>query len=162
MNLKEEGKYDLIFEDAFNDLSIPYHLTTREFAAQLKRVLKKDGLLLTNVIDRFEKGSFLPSYIRTLEQVFGRENVHLITLGELKGYAGVTNRIVVTSPQRLDFKDLARGLNSLGEERMSYLVPQENLQQVLRQFSPMILTDDYVPVDNLTAPNFEELYGFGR
>ena len=29
MNRKGEGKYDFIFEDAFNDLSIPYHLTTR-------------------------------------------------------------------------------------------------------------------------------------
>ena len=163
MNLKGEGRYDLIFEDAFNDLSIPYHLTTQEFAIHLKRLLKKDGLLLTNVIDRFEKGSFLPSYIRTLEQVFGRGNVHLITLGELRDYTGVTNRIVVTSPQKLDIEDLARGLNSLGEnERMSYIVPQEQLQPYLRQFAPMILTDDYVPVDNLTAPNFDALYSYGR
>jgi predicted membrane-bound spermidine synthase len=163
MNLKGEGRYDLIFEDAFNDLSIPYHLTTQEFAVQLKRLLKKDGLLLTNVIDRFEKGSFLPSYIRTLEQVFGRGNVHLITLGELRDYTGVTNRIVVTSPQKLEIMDLAKGLNSLGEnERMSYIVPQEFLQRYLRQFAPIILTDDYVPVDNLTAPNFDALYSYGR
>jgi predicted membrane-bound spermidine synthase len=163
MNLKGEGRYDLIFEDAFNDLSIPYHLTTQEFAIHLKRLLKKDGLLLTNVIDRFEKGSFLPSYIRTLEQVFGRGNVHLITLGEFRDYTGVTNRIVLTSPQKLEIEDLAKGLNSLGKnERMSYIVPQELLQQYLRQFSPIILTDDYVPVDNLTAPNFDALYSYGR
>jgi len=163
MNLKGEGRYDLIFEDAFNDLSIPYHLTTQEFAIHLKRLLKEDGLLLTNVIDRFEKGSFLPSYIRTLEQVFGRGNVHLITLGEFRDYTGVTNRIVVTSAQKLEIEDLAKGLNSLGkDERMSYIVPQELLQQYLRQFSPIILTDDYVPVDNLTAPNFDALYSYGR
>jgi predicted membrane-bound spermidine synthase len=163
MNLKGEGKYDLIFEDAFNDLSIPFHLTTREFAIRLKRLLKKDGLLLTNVIDRFEKGSFLPSYIRTLEQVFGRGNVHLVTLGEFRDYTGVTNRIVLTSPQKLEIEDLAKGLDSLGkDERMSYIVPQDLLQQYLRQFSPIILTDDYVPVDNLTAPNFDALYSYER
>ena len=98
MNRKEEGGYDFIFEDAFNDLSIPYHLTTREFAVQLKRLLKKDGLLLTNVIDRFEKGSFLPSYIRTLEEVFGKGNVHLITLGPFQDHMGVMNRVVVDKP----------------------------------------------------------------
>jgi spermidine synthase len=156
MNRKGEGKYDLIFEDVFNDLSIPYHLTTKEFAIELKRLLKRDGLLLTNVIDRFEKGSFLPSYIRTLEEVFGRGNVHLITLGSFQDYMGVTNRVVVTSPQKLDIEDLSRSLNSLEESgRISYLMPQEQLQDFLRQFDPVVLTDDYVPVDNLTAPNFK-------
>jgi len=156
MNRKEEGKYDFIFEDAFNDLSIPYHLTTKEFAIQLKRLLKKDGLLLTNVIDRFEKGSFLPSYIRTLEEVFGKSNVHLITLGPFQDLMGVKNHVVVTSPQKLDIEDLASSLNSMGEsERISHIMPQEQLQHYLNQFHPVILTDDYVPVDNLTAPNFK-------
>jgi len=38
--LQGERHYDFIFGDAFNDLSIPYHLTTREFAMELKRLLK--------------------------------------------------------------------------------------------------------------------------
>jgi len=156
MNRKGEGRYDFIFQDAFNDLSIPYHLTTKEFAMQLRRLLKKDGLFLTNVIDRFEKGSFLPSYIRTLEEVFGRGNVHLITLGPFQDYMGVVNRVAVTSPQELDIEDLASSLNSIGDnERISYIMPQEQLQHYLNQFSPVILTDDYAPVDNLTAPNFK-------
>jgi spermidine synthase len=155
MNRKGEGEYDFILEDAFNDLSIPYHLTTKEFAMELKRLLKKDGLLLTNVIDRFERGSFLPSYIRTLEEVFGRGNVHLIVLGALQDYRGVDNRIVVTSPQKVDVEALARGLDRLEEsDRISYIMPQEKLQHRLDEFSPAILTDDYAPVDNLTAPNF--------
>jgi len=60
MNCKENGTYDFIFGDAFNDLSIPYHLTTREFAMELKRLLKPDGLYLANVIDSFKKGLFIP------------------------------------------------------------------------------------------------------
>src|SRR5437763_10131440 len=32
------GQYDLIIGDAFNDLSIPYHLTTREFDLDLKEL----------------------------------------------------------------------------------------------------------------------------
>jgi predicted membrane-bound spermidine synthase len=155
INHKGEEGYDFIFEDAFNDLSIPYHLTTKEFAMQMKRLLKKDGLLLTNVIDRFEKGSFLPSYIRTLEEVFGKGNIYLITLGPFQDNKGVENRIVMASPQGLDIEGLVRSLNSIGEsDRISYVMPQEQLQYYLNQFSPEILTDDYVPVDNLTAPNF--------
>jgi spermidine synthase len=155
MNCKGEGAYDFVFEDAFNDLSIPFHLTTKEFALHLKRLLKEDGLLLTNVIDRFEKGSFLASYILTLEQAFGKGNVYLITLGAYHSNGGVTNRVVVTSPQKLDIKSLTRSLKRIGEnERVSYIIPQERLQKDLQEFSPVILTDDYAPVDNLTAPNF--------
>lgn len=80
MNSKESGQYDFIFGDAFNDLSIPYHLTTKEFAQQLKRVLKPDGLLMANVIDSFKVGLFMPSYVRTLEEVFGKGNVHLLDI----------------------------------------------------------------------------------
>jgi spermidine synthase len=155
MNRKAGETYDFIFEDAFNDLSIPYHLTTKEFAFQLKGLLKKDGLLLTNVIDRFEKGSFLPSYVRTLEEVFGKGNVHLIVLGEFRNFAGVVNRVVVAGSQAVDIEDLERSLAGLAEsERVSYVMPQERLQSFLDQFAPVVLTDDYVPVDNLTAPNF--------
>ena len=68
MNHREKEKYDFIFLDAFNDLSVPYHLTTKEFSLQLKKLLKPDGLLLVNVIDSFNKGAFLPSYTRTLRR----------------------------------------------------------------------------------------------
>lgn len=155
MNHRREGGYDFIFEDAFNDLSIPYHLTTREFAMQLRRLLTKDGLLVANVIDRFEKGSFLPSYVRTLEEVFGKGKVHLVTLGPSQDYMGVANRVVVASPGNLDIEELGRALNGLGEDRISYLMSRERLQRYLDEFHPVLLTDDYAPVDNLTAPNFE-------
>jgi len=155
MNHEGEGVYDIIFEDAFNDLSIPYHLTTREFAVQLKRLLKKDGLLLTNTIDRFGEGSFLPAYIRTLEEVFGRGNVHLVVFGSPNGDTGVDNRVVIAGPRGLSISGLNRHLSELESgNRISHLLPPEELQNRLDKFSPVVLTDDYVPVDNLTAANF--------
>ena len=75
MNSKDKGRYDFIFGDAFNDLSIPYHLTTKEFNQQMKELLKPDGFLIANLIDSVTEGLFLPSYIRTLEEVFGKGNV---------------------------------------------------------------------------------------
>jgi spermidine synthase len=78
MNCKE--KYDIILTDAFNDLSIPYHLTTREFIGQLNGILNDDGILMSNIIDNFQKGAFLPSYIRTLSEVFGEKNVYVISI----------------------------------------------------------------------------------
>ena len=108
MNRKESGQYDFMFGDAFNDLSIPYHLTTKEFAAELKRLLKPDGILMANVIDSYKVGLFMPSYIRTLEEVFGKGNVHLLTLTPDYDHIGISTNVIVASPRKLDLDDFVR------------------------------------------------------
>jgi spermidine synthase len=163
MNCKEQGGFDFIFGDAFNDLSIPYHLTTKEFAIQLKRLLRPDGLLLANVIDSFKKGAFMPSYIRTLEEVFGKGNIHLITLSSDYERIGISTCVVVASPKKLDMDDFIKIIKrEKGNEMTSYVMPQDQLQQYLKERYSVILTDDYVPVDNLIAPIFEERFGYRR
>ncbi len=161
MNSKGKGKYDFIFGDAFNDLSIPYHLTTKEFATQLKALLKPDGLLLANVIDSFKAGQFMPSYIRTLEEVFGEGNVYLLTLTSDFDQMGISTYVVVASPKRLDMEDFVRTLKGKdGKEMTAYVMPQGRLQQYLKERYAVVLTDDHVPVDNLIAPIFEERFGY--
>jgi spermidine synthase len=160
MNCKEKGTYDFIFGDAFNDLSIPYHLTTKEFAMQLKSLLKPDGVLMANVIDSFKKGAFMPSYIRTLEEVFGKGNVHLMTLISDYDKIGISTCVVVASPQRLDMDDFVRTVKGKGGEMTAHVMPQDQLQEYLKERYSVILTDDYVPVDNLIAPIFEERFGY--
>lgn len=160
MNCKEKGTYDFIFGDAFNDLSIPYHLTTKEFAIQLKSLLKPDGLLLANVIDSFKKGAFMPSYIRTLEEVFGKGNVQLLTLSSDYDNIGISTCVVMASAQKFDMDDFVRTVKGKGDEMTSHVMPQGKLQEFLKERYSVILTDDYVPVDNLIAPIFEERFGY--
>ena len=160
MNCKEKGSYDFIFGDAFNDLSIPYHLTTKEFAMQLRGLLKPDGLLMANVIDSFKEGAFMPSYIRTLEEVFGKGNVHLLTLTSDYDKIGISTCVVVASQQKLDMDEFVRAVKGKGGEMTSHVIPQDRLQEYLKERYSVILTDDYVPVDNLIAPIFEERFGY--
>jgi spermidine synthase len=160
MNCKEKGSYDFIFGDAFNDLSIPYHLTTKEFAVQMKGLLKPDGVLLANVIDSFKKGAFMPSYIRTLEEVFGKGNIHLVTLTSDYDHIGISTFVVVASPQKLDMDDFIRTVRRKGGEMTSHVMSQDQLQDYLEERYSVILTDDYVPVDNLIALIFEERFGY--
>ncbi len=163
MNSQEKGKYDFIFGDAFNDLSIPYHLTTKEFAMQLKGLLKPDGLLLANVIDSFRAGRFMPSYIRTLEEAFGKGNVHLITLSSDFDHMGISTYVIVASSKPLDMNDFVKTIvREGGKEMTSFVMPQERLQQYLQERYAIVLSDDYVPVDNLIAPIFEERFGYQR
>jgi spermidine synthase len=163
MNAREQGTYDFIFGDAFNDLSIPFHLTTREFGVHVKKLLKPDGLLMTNVIDSLAKGRFLPSYVRTLEEVFGKGHVHLITENTEAGDAGIGTFIVVASQKTLDVEEFAKAVTRSGEgSPFSRVFPAQLLQEYLKTPYAVILTDDYVPVDNMIAPIFEERFGYRR
>ena len=51
-------EYDFIYGDAFNDFSVPWHLTTSEFTSDVKKLLDPErGVFLANIIDiypRFE------------------------------------------------------------------------------------------------------------
>jgi MFS family permease len=47
-------KYDLVFGDAFNDFSVPWHLTTREFNEKIKKMLSPNGVYMINIIDVYE------------------------------------------------------------------------------------------------------------
>ena len=53
--------------DAFNDYSVPYHLTTREFNERVRAWMADDGLYLVNMIDGLRR-DFLRAYIHTLQQ----------------------------------------------------------------------------------------------
>jgi hypothetical protein len=45
-------QYDFVYGDAFNDFSVPWHLTTLEFNEKIKELLNPDsGVYLINVID---------------------------------------------------------------------------------------------------------------
>jgi predicted membrane-bound spermidine synthase len=160
MNFKKREYFDVIIGDVFNDLSVPYHLTTEEFTLQLKTILKADGLLLVNLIDSFKEGAFMPSYIRTLEEVFGKGNVHLMTLTSDYDKIGISTNVIVASPQKLDMDEFARIVKRKGGKMTSHVMPQDRLQKYLKERYSVILTDDYVPVDNLIAPIFEERFGY--
>jgi hypothetical protein len=115
---------------------------------------------MANVIDSFKKGAFMPSYIRTLEEVFGKGNAHLVTLTSDYDHIGISTFVVVASPQKLDMDDFVRTVKRKGEEMTSHVMSQAQLQEYLNERTSVILTDDYVPVDNLIALIFEERFGY--
>jgi MFS family permease len=47
-------KFDLVFGDAFNDFSVPWHLTTRNFNEKLAAMLTDEGIYMINIIDVYK------------------------------------------------------------------------------------------------------------
>lgn len=133
--LREQGPYDAVLIDAFSDLSIPYHLTTREYLLELRRLLAPHGIVAANVIDDFERGRFLASYIRTMQSVFP----HVALLKEPAKKMKRETFVVVASGVPLP------PLAALTEAQ---------LHAYLTGLDAIVLTDDFAPVDQMMAPLF--------
>ncbi|HUJ89802.1 MAG TPA: fused MFS/spermidine synthase, partial [Syntrophorhabdales bacterium] len=161
MNCAE--KYDLIFTDAYNDLSIPYHLTTREFLAQLRSIMTPDGILVSNIIDNFQRGAFLPSYMKTLQGVFGEKNVYLLSVSPDFENLRISTFIVMASYRPLNMTEFDAWLkNNYHSAAKSAIVTDALVQKLLMNPHAIVIRDDYAPVDNLIAPVFEERFGYNR
>jgi predicted membrane-bound spermidine synthase len=142
---ESDEEYDLVFIDAFNDLSVPYHLTTREFTESLRRLLKPDGVLAVNLIDHYEEGRFLASYARTLQSLFGIHGVSVV-LEAPEDLESVRSTFVVLASR------------ALPQLRNWTAIDGFELDAYVKRRNGIVLTDDYVPVDNMLAPLFRDRF----
>jgi predicted membrane-bound spermidine synthase len=148
--MRAKGPYDAIFIDAFNDLSVPYHLTTREFATNIRALLAPDGVVAVNVVDDMTpRGRFLASYVKTMQDVHGLANVGMM-VDAVEDLASTRSTAVVFAS-----KQLAPVLAAM---QHGYVLPHRNLQRFLAARKAIVLTDDYAPVDAMLAPLFEERF----
>jgi predicted membrane-bound spermidine synthase len=141
--------YDVIFIDAFNDLSVPYHLTTREYALMLQRMLRPGGALVVNLVDDYERGRFLRSYLRTLQLVFGDANVSLV-VEDREDLKSTRSTFVVTA-----FSSQVSAPFPFSD---AYVVPDAEVKRYVAHPGTIVLTDDHAPVDNMLAPLFTERF----
>ncbi|HVA23736.1 MAG TPA: fused MFS/spermidine synthase [Chloroflexota bacterium] len=153
--LPPDRKFDLILGDAFNDLSVPYHLTTQEFDRELRSRLTPTGFYLANIIDKMQGGRFIPSVVRTLKTVF--PNVYVMSEFDSFSTPAQNTYVVAASMTALDEPRLraAHGQGPSGAS-ITQIMPQSDMQDWLQHADSVLLTDDYVPADNLLAPLFLE------
>ena len=90
---------DVIVGDAFGARSVPWHLATAEFVADVRRALRPDGVYLLNVID-YGQRRLLAAEIATLTAQFPQVLV-LIRPDQLAPDGG-GNAVLVASDRALD------------------------------------------------------------
>jgi spermidine synthase len=146
------GAYDLILGDAFNDFSVPYHLTTVEFNDRVHAWLAEDGLYMVNIIDG-AYGRFLRAYTRTLRQSF--RHVYLAPTIDSWREATRSTFVIVASDAPLDMTVLyrANGGNPLFARQ---LLDEAEVDALLGEARLVMLTDRYAPVDQMLAPVFQD------
>jgi len=149
-------KFDLVFGDAFNDLQVPYHLTTREFAQQIRGMLKDDGLYLALVIDKLRGGQFIPAYTKTVQEVF--PYVYILNDAPSWNSPFPNTYLVAASATPIDMDRINAIKNGQGMNGgpLVKVMPKETMDEWLSSTPAPVLTDDFAPADNLVAPLFVE------
>ena len=140
-------RYDFVFGDAYNDLSVPHHLVTLEFTRKLARHLTADGSYMINVIDKFGCGQFLCAVTETLKKVFPQ--VYIFTSGQ---YGVVPERdtfVVVGTRRRIDTSRWEAGHDS---GRPGSALSEAGMESLARRCEGRVLTDNDAPVENLLLP----------
>ena len=142
-----EKRYDLIFLDAFNSFSVPFHLTTEEFIRETSILLAPDGILMANCIDILAVGKFLSAYVNTVQRVFPYVEVYTPVD---TSFDQRSTFVVAASWEPLGM-DLLRGRSG---EVVAKRVAALQMRDLIARNGSVRLTDDYAPVENFIAPVF--------
>jgi spermidine synthase len=144
--LPEAERFELVFGDAFHDLAVPWHLTTEDFAREVRGRLAPEGVYLLNLIDVFASGRFLGAMVTTLERAF--PHVRVLSMGPRDDHAQTTF-LVVASEAPLEWgalqDDDGRPLDVVAYDEADRAAVAVRAQRA-------VLTDDFAPVENLLAP----------
>jgi spermidine synthase len=140
-------KYDLFYGDAFNDLSVPWHLTTLEFVKRIKSHLKPGGAYMLNVIDNYDNGLLVGASYLTLRKIF--RHVYIFCTNPLRIQNLRDTFILLASDQPID---TSRWTSKSGDYSDGVLLTPKNLNYLAQRCNGLILTDNFAPVENLIAP----------
>jgi len=139
--------YDFIYEDALNNYSVPYQLTTRQFNEKLAHILAQDGIYMVELIDNYQSGLFVGAFVNTLELTF--PYVYVISDPDESVRKERQTFVVIASRRSLD-------LENIGAEYKQglrvWLFSEAEIERLKAKSHGLVLSDDYAPVENLLAP----------
>jgi spermidine synthase len=149
----QPGHYELVAQDAVNDLSVPYHIMTKEYNDAVKRLLTPKGVYLLTVIDEYEDGELMRAAVRTLKQSF--KHVNITAASAVWETGGRQVYVLYAADHPFDREALTQSLKRQGvDETLTIAMPEQTQDEYIAKNPQIILTDAYAPVDNLMAVTF--------
>lgn len=140
-------QYDFVINDSFSDYTVPFHLTTIEFVKKIGEILSPKGVYMCNIIDCISVGKLLSAMIKTCESVFPYQYVFRTT----KEANVRDTMILVASRVEIDPHEIIDFVKEKYKYEIFSLTEYE-IQQLIKDSAPPLLTDSFAPVENLLAP----------
>lgn len=140
----DRRRYDVIYGDAFDGLSVPAHLTTVEFVQDLERILGPGGAYIMNVVDSPKELRLIGAIYNTVRQVFDHVEIYSVD-GEHERQTFV----LYASDEKRDLSKVdAWVVRGSGATKLH----AETLASLPEAAGGLVLTDEFAPVDRLIAP----------
>ncbi len=137
-----DKKYDVIMVDAYQDITIPFQMSSAEFFRLVKEHLKENGVMVVNMNMRSDRADGINSYLAdTICQVFS--NVCTVDV------SGSTNRELFASDDPDMTDNLVRNKADIDDPQLYDLMSTVNSGLVKYNGGDHILTDDKAPVELL-------------
>jgi spermidine synthase len=141
-----DNRYDVIMVDAYQDITIPFQMSSREFFSMVKEHLKDDGVMVVNMNMYSEEldssNPTINTYLAdTISSVF--ENVAIVDV------VGSTNKELFASNNAHYLDNLAA--NAALEENESLKAMMDRVKQTALFYDAgtNVMTDDKAPVELL-------------
>ncbi|MDE6312494.1 MAG: fused MFS/spermidine synthase [Lachnospiraceae bacterium] len=134
--------YDVIMVDAYQDITIPFQMSSVEFFTLVKEHLTKQGVMVVNMNMRGKEEGNINQYLAdTIAAVFSN-----VTTVDVKGS---TNRELFASDNMDMQNNLYRNSQTLENEELAKMMKKvwENIEEY--QAGEYVMTDDKAPVELL-------------
>jgi spermidine synthase len=153
------ASYDVIVLDAFNGDVVPYHLMTREFLSEARRLLRPTGVLAVNAVGLFGSRTGISKDVRSVAATLRAAFPHvrafrLPSHGENVNDPVIQNVLLFAGHHPLEPQPRERwraGAHPILERMMAAELKDEALT------GGIVLRDDYNPIDFLNARTAQEL-----
>ncbi len=137
-----DKKYDVIMVDAYQDITIPFQMSSIEFFSMVKDHLKEGGVMVVNMNMHSEEEGNINEYLSdTIANVFGA--VYTVDV------KGSTNRELFAAETEEILQKLEEGTGRLGHGELADMMNRVSGELVKYEKGGLLLTDDKAPVELL-------------
>ncbi len=137
-----DKKYDVIMVDAYQDITIPFQMSSVEFFMLVKEHLKEDGVMVVNMNMHSDEEGNINEYLSdTIANVF--PSVYTADVW------GSTNRELFAAQNREILEYFTEKIDLLGNEELADMMRQVSGRLSAYEKGELLLTDDKAPVELL-------------
>lgn len=140
-----ENSFDIIIGDVFHDVTLPYHLTTREYLRLVKSRLSSAGFYIMNIVDSDSDPKLVKSVLKTLQTEFAYVSLWL----EKNQPPVVRQTYVISASNTHELPDTIQSTHGFNREWLN--ITNRIIHSGTSLDDLPILTDDFAPVERLIA-----------
>lgn len=137
-----DKKYDVIMVDAYQDITIPFQMSSLEFFKMVKAHLNDGGVMVVNLNMRGNGDSDINSYLSdTISAVF--DNVYTVDV------SGSTNRELFASNNSAAIETMKNNISKESNQQLKNMMNFVSSDLVRYTSTGHVMTDDKAPVELL-------------